>query len=85
MKNPLKTAEAEAKRKLAEAKLERVRLQHQLRSLQYKIRCLQEDVNVFRPKKQEKQLDAYGFSAEQRLVGTEDEAAAYRANRWMMG
>ena len=82
MKNPLKTAEAEAKRKLAEAKLERVRLQHQLRSLQYKIRCLQEDVNVFRPKKQ---LDAYGFSAEQRLVGTEDEAAAYRANRWMMG
>jgi type IV secretory pathway TrbF-like protein len=81
MTNPLKTAEAEAKRKLAEAKLERVRLHHQLRSLQYKIRCLQEDVNVFRPKK----LDAYGFTAEQRLVGTEEDAAAYRANRWMMG
>ena len=82
MTNPMKTAKVEAKRKLAEAKQERVRLQAQMRDLQHKIRRLQNDVNAFRPRKQ---LDAYGFSAEQRLVGTAEDAAAYRANRWMMG
>ena len=77
MFDTVKTAKAEAKRKLAEAKQERARLQAQMRDLQHKIRRLQNDVNVFRPRKQ---LDAYGFSAEQRLVGTAEDAAAYRAN-----
>lgn len=75
-------AKAAAKLKLAEAKQERTALKKQLFHLRHKIVWLQRDVNSFRP---ERLVDAYGFSAKQRLVGTDDEAAAYRANRWMMG
>ena len=31
----------------------------------------------------EAETDAYGFSADQHLDGTESDAAAYRANSWM--
>jgi hypothetical protein len=75
-------ARAAAKQKLAKAKQKRRALQWQLFELGHDIAALQRAYNEFLPVKKR---DAYGFTTDQHLDGTESEAAAYRANRWMMG